>query len=392
MKELEKLLFPISVSEFFEKYYEKEVLHQAGSEASVFNSFKVDFLDHILTYNQLSYPEIMIYKQGEKVHDSLYQKVAKTGRNTIADVDKVLELIKKGHSLILNGLDRREDHLNTFCRALESELEMEVQGNLYLTPAKNRGFDIHFDSHDVFILQLKGSKKWKVYESDIPLISDQLEVQKRQNDSFVEINSFTLQEGHFLYIPRGIYHQAESTDENSIHITLGMFPLIGYQLLEQLAIEVQKDSFFRKAIPASWNSKTKKTAFLNQFIKNVEEILTTQNIEKLIESKKIALLKRQKANHKGLLSNLMNEESINERSVISIKKSKNIQLKENNKLLWVYTPGRVVKLPIFIKPLINRLLEGEKLMVGDIHELPTHEQRLKAVKYLLFKGLIELSD
>ena len=77
MKELEKLLFPISVSEFFEKYYEKEVLHQAGSEASVFNSFKVDFLDHILTYNQLSYPEIMIYKQGEKVHDSLYQKLLK---------------------------------------------------------------------------------------------------------------------------------------------------------------------------------------------------------------------------------------------------------------------------------------------------------------------------
>ena len=392
MKELDDLLFPISVAEFFEKYYEKEELCQSGSKASVFNSFKVDHIDSLLSFGQLSYPEIMIYKQGEKIPSSLYQKVAKNGQNTFADVDKGLALVKQGHSLILNGIDKREDHLNAFCRALESQLEMEVQGNLYLTPAENRGFDIHFDTHDVFILQLKGSKKWMIYESDIPLISDQLEVKKRQNDSFVESKSFTLQEGHFLYIPRGIYHQAEATDESSIHVTLGLFPLIGYQLLEQLAIEVQKDSFFRKSVPSSWATKAEKTAFLNHFIKNVEEVLTTKNLEKLIESKKIALLKRQKANHRGLLANLMDEGFVNENSIISLRMNQSIQLKESDKLLWVYLAGRVIKLPIFIKPLINRLLDGEMVKVGDIHELPSPEQRLKAVKHLLSKGLVELSD
>ena len=40
-----------------------------------------------------------------------------------------------------------------------------MQVNAYLTPPAERGLDIHFDFHDVFVVQLAGAKRWHVWPS-----------------------------------------------------------------------------------------------------------------------------------------------------------------------------------------------------------------------------------
>ena len=37
------------------------------------------------------------------------------------------------------------------------------QANVYFTPPRAQGFKTHHDTHDVFILQLLGSKRWRTY-------------------------------------------------------------------------------------------------------------------------------------------------------------------------------------------------------------------------------------
>ena len=39
-----------------------------------------------------------------------------------------------------------------------------MKGNLYITAVGHRGLVLHWDDHDVFILQLTGSKHWRVWE------------------------------------------------------------------------------------------------------------------------------------------------------------------------------------------------------------------------------------
>lgn len=46
---------------------------------------------------------------------------------------------------------------------LAQTLRTRAQTNAYLTPPSNQGFTAHTDSQDVFILQLEGAKRWRVY-------------------------------------------------------------------------------------------------------------------------------------------------------------------------------------------------------------------------------------
>ena len=41
--------------------------------------------------------------------------------------------------------------------------------NVYLTPPSSQGFTAHYDAHDVFILQIAGSKHWRLYDAPLRL-------------------------------------------------------------------------------------------------------------------------------------------------------------------------------------------------------------------------------
>jgi ribosomal protein L16 Arg81 hydroxylase len=47
----------------------------------------------------------------------------------------------------------------------ETEIGVNTEVNLYWAGASaSNGFHVHWDSQDVFVLQLQGTKRWKIYE------------------------------------------------------------------------------------------------------------------------------------------------------------------------------------------------------------------------------------
>src|SRR5271163_3647350 len=77
-------------------------------------------------------------------------------------LEAVLGDMRAGGTLVLDQLHRRDPKLSRLCRVLASELGHRFQTNLYLTPPNGKGFTPHWDNHDVFILQVVGSKYWKI--------------------------------------------------------------------------------------------------------------------------------------------------------------------------------------------------------------------------------------
>ena len=78
-----------------------------------------------------------------------------------------------------------------------------------MTPAGSQGFAPHYDDIEAFVLQLEGKKHWRVYSprnenESFPIFSS-------RNFSESEIGSpiidCILDEGDFLYFPRGFIHQ-----------------------------------------------------------------------------------------------------------------------------------------------------------------------------------------
>ena len=69
----------------------------------------------------------------------------------------------RGDTVVLQGLHHTNPHLARLANNLALALDHPVQVNAYLSPSSARGLDLHFDYHDVFVVQLGGSKRWRIW-------------------------------------------------------------------------------------------------------------------------------------------------------------------------------------------------------------------------------------
>lgn len=134
-----------------------------------------------------------------------------------------------GCSVVLNHGDLLSPWLAAICQDLQVEFP-HVYANTYLTPPDSQTAPPHADDRDVFILQLVGSKEWKVYERvPIPYPYPHEQVGKEGRPVHPAILNGplciqkTLNPGDVLYMPRGFVHEANSPkDELSFHVTIAI--------------------------------------------------------------------------------------------------------------------------------------------------------------------------
>lgn len=213
-------------------------------------------VDELLAERGLRTPFLRIAKAGTVVPAKSFTGGAGLGAEVSDQVrdDKVLGQLAAGATLIFQGLHRIWPPLQSFCRDLADELGCAVQANAYLTPAGNQGFATHYDTHDVFVLQVAGVKHWQVHE---PVHPDPLERQPWGGRADEVAASATgapyldhvLTEGEVLYLPRGWLHTAAAVDRTSLHITLGLRRPTRYSIVEALLALAAEDPQLRAGLP-----------------------------------------------------------------------------------------------------------------------------------------------
>ena len=97
------------------------------------------------------------------------------------------------------------------CAGLQEFFGCFTGSNVYLTPPSTQGFAPHYDDVEVFMLQVEGRKRWKIYPNfdnkELPRVSSKNfhPNEVKQEMAIYEI----LQPGDVLYVPRGWVHQGE---------------------------------------------------------------------------------------------------------------------------------------------------------------------------------------
>jgi ribosomal protein L16 Arg81 hydroxylase len=97
-----------------------------------------------------------------------------------------------------------------------------VQVNSYYTPRGSQGFAVHHDTHDVLVLQVAGEKRWLLYEPLLELPLKHQRYSKSLGEHGEPTQDLVLRAGDTLYLPRGWLHQAETSDTDSLHLTVGI--------------------------------------------------------------------------------------------------------------------------------------------------------------------------
>jgi ribosomal protein L16 Arg81 hydroxylase len=165
-------------------------------------------------------------------------------------VERVAEELARGATLVLQALHLHWPAAALYCRALEASLRCPVQANAYLTPATSRGFAVHHDTHDVFVLQVSGRKRWRVYEPVLELPLKHQRWSPRLGDPGPPVDEFTLEAGQTLYLPRGWPHEATTSEEESLHLTIGLHPTTRMDALRMALDSCADDPEFRRSLPA----------------------------------------------------------------------------------------------------------------------------------------------
>lgn len=226
---LEWLVYPMQQDTFFETYFETKPFHirLGKSGRSRFSSlFSEEEIFSLVKQKRLKYGldlDVTIVKDG--VRNNYNFNKDDTQEYDVADIVHVKRRFKKdGCSLRVLHPQRFSDELWKFMYLLECCWGSIVGCNAYLTPAMSQGFAPHFDDIDAFILQVSGRKRWKLYKSVtessvLPRYSSRdFSSEELSDPIFDDI----LESGDLLYLPRGVIHQAESLEKDSLHVTISV--------------------------------------------------------------------------------------------------------------------------------------------------------------------------
>lgn len=256
INDLQGLIQPIVLSQFVEKYWAKQPLRIERGNLHQY--------DQLLPEADMEFVLQMACRSGDAV-DILSED---NGPRTCRSHAQAIEAFRNGNSLRVDAIQRFSYPIASLCRSMEQTISSPVNVNMYLTPgAGKKALSRHYDTHDVFVLQIHGDKLWRLYDSPseaplefLPLMRHEsvremkaYRLDERQGDPEAHLltDEFVLKTGDCLYLPRGYWHEAESKPGNiSCHLTIGIQPTTYLDVLNAAVARVaQSDSRLRQHLP-----------------------------------------------------------------------------------------------------------------------------------------------
>ncbi|MGH3782200.1 MAG: cupin domain-containing protein [Pseudonocardiaceae bacterium] len=247
--DLSQLIHPIDLVTFQRDYWEQSPLVVHRRDPRYFEDvLTLDQVDEELSRAGARLDSLRAVMDGKEI------PVGELGSPTVRNgpinaMETLYECYRNGSTIALNALEQWCEPLQGLSGRLGAELSARIQMNVYLTPAGSRGFKPHYDTHDVFIVQVYGTKRWQLASDpyELPLASRPHD--KSAPEPAPE-REFDLRAGDVLYLPRGVIHSATSNETASVHVTIGVHPVLYSQAFTDALTKVfAEDVRFRRGLP-----------------------------------------------------------------------------------------------------------------------------------------------
>lgn len=253
--DFDRVIAPMTAEEFLGDYFEQKTLVVRRGQGDYYHDLvSVDALDEFLRVGRPASTKVFAVDARRDLSTDDY--LLADGR---VDVVRLYQLFDEGATISFRQMQNTLPSLARLCRGGEKFFNCPCHTNLYYTPANAQGFKTHHDTHDVFVLQIEGSKRWRIYDPVIPLPLVGQVFDDKKFELGPVVDEFILQAGDLLYCPRGIPHDAHSTNEPSLHITFGALVYTWAEvMIEALADVCLRDPAFRRSLPPGYATNGEK--------------------------------------------------------------------------------------------------------------------------------------
>ncbi len=386
------------VRDFLDRYWTTAPLHRAGADPGAFGDlFSLDDVDRFVSSSSPRLPTFRLVRDGRPLDPSSYTRSAKVGGQPVSglgDPGRIFDELRAGATIVLQGLQRSCAPLTRFCRALELELSHPVQANAYVTPAGSRGLGVHYDTHDVFVLQLAGAKAWSIHE---PVLADPLPSQPWKGaaeDAGDSILSAELRAGDCLYVPRGFLHSAEAQEELSAHLTIGVATTTWHDIVRDLVADMAEEPDFRRPLPAGYAQDTPTlVAGVEEVLARLRKWLDGVDADAVAAATVRRFLSARPPILTGQLHQLGMVEGLDDDSLLRRRDGTVCHLVHDGDTLTVLLGGKELHMPVALEPAMARIAaggNGDPFRLGDLGDLLDGPSRLVLGRRLVVEGLLEI--
>jgi hypothetical protein len=280
---LADLVAPLEVSQFLRTVQGRSHHRFPGAAGRFAALLPWSTLNTVLRQHRLEFPRLRLAQDGEVVPAHSYTEMVESKRSGLIPrlmSASLSEHLRGGATLVLDAVQELVDPVADLAAQLEHELRERTQVNLYAGWGQTHGFDVHWDDHDAFILQIAGRKRWRVYGATRPSPLHR-DVELPPQPPAEPLEDFMLEDGDVLYVPRGHWHDVSAVGEQSLHLTIGFNPATGVDLVNWLADQVRVNESFRGDLPR-FASAEERDLRASQLRAGLEELLTPGVIEQFL--------------------------------------------------------------------------------------------------------------
>lgn len=383
---LEWLIDPTRKSVFFEEYFEKQPLVIKRGRADYFQPLlSLDEIDRVITTLDRGTDEIILKNASREVSEADYTV------DGAIDVARLYQLFGEGSTITLAFLDTVLPRLARFCRSLEGEFTHPFQANIYLTPPGAQGARVHYDTHDVFVLQVAGSKKWTIYGTPVELPLAGQDFDAAVHDVGQATLEFELEAGDVAYIPRGVAHDARSTDTLSLHITAGILRFTWTDLLlEFVASASLGEAAFRKSLPPGFALEGFDRARARQTLRALlGRVSESGDFDRALDHFVSEFLSRCRPLLRGQMAQIAALGALTAESMARVREGAIFRLVPDGDALTVECYGRRVAFPRQAREAVRFALSKARFSIGELPGDLDGAGKLVIVRRLIQEGLVE---
>lgn len=337
-----------------------------------------------------------LVRDGEILDPATWTRRARTGSTWIDDLvhpGKALSLFAEGATVVLQSMHRWWPPLTRFCRDLEAELGHAVQANAYLTPAGAAGLTPHHDTHDVFVLQVHGTKHWTVRE---PLVVAPVARHRSNHQEAAQqpiLFEADVAPGDCLYLPRGYIHAAAAQQGVSLHITIGVLADTVHDLLRRIVERTAEEPAFRRTLPPghATDADSARTV-VKEAVAELAGWLAHLDVDAEAERLVDAAALRRSPIFDGQLLELAALDAVGDATVVRRRAGIVPRYEVDGDRLVLRLSDRRIDLPVAAEPALRRLLDGSAHQVGALADLLDPGSRLVLVRRLIREGALRTAD
>jgi len=387
---LHSLLAPKRVNDFLSQYWEQQpLLISRKSQHCYAGLLTTSDLDSLIS--QIRSPHTAsLLRVVKRDGDQLISKTVPYTQRGNPDIHFCYAALDEGYTIILNGLDQRWRSISMLCRRLEAQLNNRIGANAYFTPSGSQGFLPHADDHDVFILQLEGSKDWTIYKPIVHLPLEEQRVKIRIDALGKPLKHARLNAGDLLYIPRGFIHEGLAGGFASLHLTIGIHAYRWLDLVKEIAtVAAEQTLALRKAVPPlTMGSPSGINTVQTQCQSLMDRLTREVPVEDALARLRARLLESANPVLDGYFSTIGRTNRITLDSRVYKRLGPNCIVSHDNGRATIHFAGNSVTGPASIEPALRFLTKTREFRVRDLPGGLSDRSKLVLVRRLVKEGLL----